>query len=58
MATVLLLGVWCSGNAIAEVSVGKVLAVSDEIETARFKVDEKKQSVFVSPDGLELCPRW
>jgi dipeptidyl aminopeptidase/acylaminoacyl peptidase len=29
----------------------RILAIKDEIETARFKLNERKESVFVSPDG-------
>lgn len=29
----------------------RTFAIKDEIETARFKINERKESVFVSPDG-------
>jgi dipeptidyl aminopeptidase/acylaminoacyl peptidase len=35
----------------AALGEGQTFSIGDEIETARFKLNERKESVFVSPDG-------
>jgi dipeptidyl aminopeptidase/acylaminoacyl peptidase len=39
------------GTMAAALGGQRTFAIKDEIETARFKLNERKESVFVSPDG-------